>query len=150
MVGFPMFTLAEFAVKALQITGGHVLADSIFGVPLDRVQQGFGLAIGLRLRRGIEPVDGQALSATPGTRGRTRGRTRDRDGVADGNELSVALQLVERPAESPASGISAVIFLGDLRGFHNNAAGGLNRLLPCLGIGRGLLCNVAGDLAQQH
>ena len=79
-----MFTLAEFAVKALQITGGHVLADSIFGVPLDRVQQGFGLAIGLRLRRGIEPVDGQALSATPGTRGRTRGRTQDRlkDGLA--------------------------------------------------------------------
>ncbi len=66
------------------------------------------------------------------------------------DELSVALQLIERPAESPAGGIGAIIFLGDLLGFLNNATGGLDHLLPCLGIGRDLLCDVAGDLAQQH
>ncbi len=54
---------------------------------------------------------------------------------------------MERPAESLAGGMSAVIFLGDLLGFLNNATGGLDHLLPCLGIGRDLLCDVAGDLA---
>lgn len=65
-------------------------------------------------------------------------------------ELSVALQLVERPAERPAGGICAIIFVGDPLGFLNNATGGPDHILPCVGIGRDPSCNVAGDLAQQH
>ena len=45
--------------------------------------------------------------------------------------------------------MSAIIFLGDLHGFLNNATGSLDHFLPYLGIGRSFLYNVAGNLAQQ-
>ncbi|MDE0815547.1 MAG: hypothetical protein OSB46_16440 [Alphaproteobacteria bacterium] len=44
--------------------------------------------------------------------------------------------------------MSAIIFLGDLFGFGNNATGSFENFLPYLGVGRGLLDNIAGDLAQ--
>ena len=62
-----------------------------------------------------------------------------------GDELSVAPQLIERPAKSPAGGMSAIILLGDLLGFLDNATGDLEHLLPYLGIGRGFSRDVAGD-----
>jgi len=62
--------------------------------------------------------------------------------------LPAALKLVERPADGLAGGIGAVVFLGDPLGFPGNAAGGLERLFPCLWIGRGLLDDIADDLAQ--
>ena len=40
-------------------------------------------------------------------------------------------------------------FRGDLLGLVNNATGDLDRFFPCLGIGRGFLCNVAGDFVQR-
>jgi hypothetical protein len=46
--------------------------------------------------------------------------------------------------------MSAIVFLGDLLGFRNNATGNFDHFLPYLGIGRSFLYNVAGDLAQQY
>jgi hypothetical protein len=64
--------------------------------------------------------------------------------------LSVAPQIFVSPAYCLAGGMSAIIFLGDLFGFRDNATGSFDHFLPYLGIGRGLLYNVAGELAQQY
>ena len=64
--------------------------------------------------------------------------------------LSVAPQLFVSSAECLAGGVSTIVFLGDLLDFRNNATGSFDHFLPYLGIGRGLLYNVAGELAQQY
>jgi len=64
-------------------------------------------------------------------------------------EPSVVLQALERLTYRLSRSIGPVILLGDLLGFVSSAAGSFQRQFARPRVGRGLLGNITGKLAQQ-